>query len=248
MPDNPDRLIVLEGATNFRDLGGYATDEGRTLRWGMVYRADGLGRLTDRDHDRLAGLGIRSVVDFRCDAERARLPNRLPTDLAGRTHHLSIEPGRRDVLLAHLDAKTAKPEHGRDHMIDVYRSFPIEHAAQFRRFFELLLDDEAVPLVFHCAAGKDRTGFAAALFLMALGVHAETVRADYLLTNRHWRNVSPGLLPPDVLAPIIAADLDYLDAGLAAIDHAHGSIDAFFEQCLGLDAGNRARLRDKFMA
>lgn len=120
-----------------------------------------------------------------------------------------------------------------------------EHAGQFRRLFELLGDERSYPVLFHCAAGKDRTGVVAALLLAVLGVSQEEILADYLLTNHHWHGTSPFALsaPAALLSTIISADRSYLSAALDAITEDHGCLEQFYESQLGLSTAAVDRLR-----
>jgi protein-tyrosine phosphatase len=234
-PHDPpaQRVVPLEGASNFRDLGGYAGQHGRRLRWGRLYRSAHLGSLTASDQQRVAHLGITRVLDFRGVAERAATPNRLP---GAAEHSLAIEPTvvqRMDALVA--AGRTLTGPVVSELMRDLYRGLVNQQAARFAELFEHLLAADA-PLVFHCTAGKDRTGVAAALVLLALGVPRDVVRGDYLLTNELYKH--PPLphsdTPPDALAVLWQVQDGFLDAALQVIDSEHGGVDDYLTQRLGL--------------
>jgi protein-tyrosine phosphatase len=250
-----ERRLPLEGARNFRDAGGYPTREGRRVRWGRIYRSDHLAGLSDADRAFLAGLRLGLVCDFRTDAEREKRPSRLGAESGASTVLLSIAPGSpqgfRDAVLG----PGATPERVRALMLEVNRALALEHAATYARMFELLLEAPERPALLHCAGGKDRTGFAAALVLLALGVPRETVMEDYLLTARYltWHGRPPlgrrqreelGLadVDPDLLRPLGEARPEYLAAALAAIDAHHDSLDDYLESRLGLGPARRAAL------
>ena len=180
MPDHPDRRLPLQGASNFRDLGGYPGAGGRPLRWRRLFRSDHLAQLSEADRATLAALGLSRSLDFRGVDERAATPYELP----GVTQHaLSIEPTvvqrLKDLVEAgeSLDAALAQRL-----MQELYRALVNDQAHRFAELFEHLLQADA-PLVFHCTAGKDRTGLATALVLSALGGPRETIMSDYLLSN-----------------------------------------------------------------
>ena len=233
MPSHPDRVWPLQGASNFRDLGGYPGRDGRPLRWRRIFRSDHLGALTDTDRAALADLGVARTFDFRGAAESAATPYALPGVVQ---HSLAIEP----TVVQHLQGLraagstlTAAVTAGL--MKDLYRGLVNDHAHRFAELFEHLLQAEA-PVVFHCTAGKDRTGVAAALILLALGVPRDLVRRDFLLTNDVYRRpvTSHGSdLPEEVLAALWSVRAEYLDAALQTVD-AHGVIEGYLQQRLGL--------------
>ena len=234
MPQHPDRLLRLQGASNFRDLGGYVGQGGRPLRWRRLFRAEHLAGLTAADRATLAGLGLGRAVDFRGQAERAATPYHWPGITA---HALSIEPTvvqRMQDMVAAGQRLTVPLVQGL--MRDLYQTMATEQAPRFAELFALLLADDS-PLVLHCTAGKDRTGVAAALILLALGVPRPVVQQDYLLTNAHYRH--PPLpqtdTPPEVLAVLWRVQADFLDTALATIDAQPGGLHGFLRQRLGLD-------------
>ena len=166
MSDQPDRVWPLQGASNFRDLGGYPGHDGRLVRWRRLFRSDHLGSLTEADKAMLAELGLARSFDFRGVAERAALGYQLP----GLTQHsLAIEPTVVQRMQDLIDAgQSLTPARTAELMADLYRTLVNDQSHRFAELFEHLLTADA-PLVFHCTAGKDRTGFAAALVLLALG-------------------------------------------------------------------------------
>ena len=173
---DPERLVVLEAVHNFRDLGGYAAADGRTIVWRKLFRADGLYRLTPADVAALEPLGLRTVIDLRSAPELDER-GRFPIDAHPVVfHHLPIV----DKTWAHGDA----PEYERDEdfLIWAYQDMLTVGAPRFAKSFEVLAEAEALPAVFHCAAGKDRTGLLAALLLGSLGVSHDDIVADYALT------------------------------------------------------------------
>jgi protein-tyrosine phosphatase len=221
------RLISLEAAHNFRDIGGYHTDDGRQTRWNLLYRADGLSNVTDRDEETLRPLGLRTVIDLRSHAE-----------LAERGH---FPHQRFDVEFEHLPIldelwpETALTDFGNDREFLVWAYQDMLHvgAHRFAHAIRRLARPGAFPAVFHCTAGKDRTGLLAALLLSALGVRREDVLADYALTAAGiarmiaWAERES----PDNAARLAATPAWYFAALPEALDHtlddlchAHGSI------------------------
>jgi protein-tyrosine phosphatase len=246
MPHHPHRVWPLQGASNFRDLGGYPGEQGRPVRWRRLFRSDHLGGLTEADKAELARLGLAQAFDFRGEAERAAVAYELP----GVTQHsLAIEPTvvqRMQDLLSSGQALT--PQRAAELMTELYRALVNDQSHRFAELFERLLEADA-PVVFHCTAGKDRTGFAAALILLALGVPRELVHEDYLITNRVFQPPPPaqGLLSAEVLQVLWRVQPDFLHAALHAVDHDHGGVERYLEQRLGLNAVARRRLIERYL-
>jgi protein-tyrosine phosphatase len=240
--------IPLENASNLRDLGGWPTHEGRRVRPGLIFRAPALLELSDKDVATLAALGIRTVCDLRGEREGMARPVRI----AGARHeHFPIEPSvggsLRDILRTGIATGHANPDDMMALMRDAYRAYALQSFAQYRSLFATMLTDERVPLVFHCAAGKDRTGFGAALILTALGVGWEDVVADYLATNRLWRRETAVFeMAEPVKDVLLSAHPELLAAAFAAVKGAYGSVDTYLEQAIGLGPVERSALRARY--
>ena len=242
----PSRSVPLAGASNFRDLGGYAGAGGRRVKWRRIFRADHLAALTAEDRAHLAALGIARAVDFRGEHERAVLGYTLPRV---EQHVLTIEPTvvqRAQQLLQAGHALTAREAVGL--MQDTYRGFVGENAPRFAQLFALLLASD-VPLVFHCTAGKDRTGFAAALVLLALGVPRDVVMQDYLLTNTLYRRPEglAGPAPREVLEVLWRVQEDFLNAALDSVDRHPGGFDGYLAGVLDVHDAERLRLEALYL-
>jgi len=237
--------IELQGASNLRDLGAYRTGNGRRVRRGLVFRGAALATLTERDLDTLAALRIATVCDFRGVEEVARAPDRL---IGSRFVHLPIEPsvgaGLRDILAT----KEATGEALFAVLERAYVDYALGSTQQYGALFGVLLEG-GTPMLFHCAAGKDRTGFAAALVLATLGVPWADVLADFEATNRLWRRdtVPSSDLPDHVREQLMRANPALLGAAFAAIDREYGSFDAYLDRALGVDQYARARLCDSLL-
>ena len=246
MPNHPQRVWPLQGATNFRDLGGYLGHDGRPVRWRRLFRSDHLAGLTEADKSLLAGLALAKAVDFRGEAERAAVAYELP----GVTQHsLAIEPTvvqRMQDLMS--SGQSLTPERTVELMTELYRALVNDQAHRFAELFEHLLQAEG-PVVFHCTAGKDRTGFAAALILLALGVPRDVVQQDYLLTNRVFQHppTAQGGLSAEVLAVLWRVQPGFLDAALHAVDTDHGGIDRYLAQRLGLSPAALQQLAAQYL-
>jgi protein-tyrosine phosphatase len=237
-------VVALEGGSNFRDLGGYATAQGRTVRRGSVFRSAHLGTLTDADRLAIGRLGVRTVVDLRGVNEAAETPHRVE-GLGCRIVGAHIEPGVGEKIRGAVADGSATPFVMMGFLTDHYRDYPRRCAPGFRTLFATLSEDDHRPLVFHCTAGKDRTGFASALLLTLLGVPWETVMEDYLRTNDLWTG-HIGRYPEldiDTRAAIVEARTPYLEAAFDVVRADYGSPEAFAEKALGLDAKLRDRLK-----
>jgi protein-tyrosine phosphatase len=237
-------VVPLEGGSNFRDLGGHRAADGRTVRRGAVFRSAHLGGLTDEDRRQLGKLGVRTIVDLRGVSEAAETPH-LIDGLSCKVVGAHIEPQLGEKLRGAIDDGTATPFVVMQFLTDHYRDYPRRCAPGFRTLFATLSDGEHRPLVFHCTAGKDRTGFASALLLTLLGVHWDDVMQDYLRTNELWTG-HLGRYPEldiDTRAAIIEARTPYLEAAFEVVRADFGSAEVFAEKALGLGEQQRRQLQ-----
>ncbi len=243
--DEKRRRTPLEGATNFRDLGGYPTRDGRTVKWGLLFRSNGLFALTDADLDYLAGRKFRLVCDFRSVEEQRTAPSRLPADNPPEVLSLGVRPEAGDRLrVLAMSGGTQLGDIVAAYEA-VYRAYARDHHDQFGAFLARLADAESYPAVFHCMEGKDRTGFAAAMILAALGVPDEVIFDDYLLTTTHWKLNArfPGTMDAEAQAAFGAARREYLEAAFDELHRSHGSLDAYVREALGVSGAARKNLR-----
>lgn len=246
MSASPSRHLNLAGASNFRDLGGYPGRNGRAVRWRQIFRSNHLGHLTAADIEVLRPLRLKSAFDFRGAQERVEAMCGLKEIVV---HSLPIEPTVVAALRTRLASGVAlSPVDARNVMRDSYRNYVRYNTPSFRALFAHLLEDRA-PLVIHCTAGKDRTGFACALILHALGVPDEAIAEDYLLTNRFYRRdpSASGELPDDVSQVLGSVDASFLAAAFEAISADYGDLDAYFSDGLRLGASERAQLEARYL-
>lgn len=241
-------VVSLEGGSNFRDLGGYATADGRTVRRGTVFRSAHLGTLTGADRRALGTLGVRTIVDLRGVSEAAGTPH-LVDGVGCRIVGAHIEPGVGEKIRGAVADGSANPHLMMRFLTEHYRDYPRRCTPGFRTLFATLSDGAHRPLVFHCTAGKDRTGFASALLLTLLGVPWETVMEDYLRTNDLWIGHHGGYpeLDIDTRAAIVEARTPYLEAAFEVVRTDHGSPEAFADKALGLGPSGLARLRSDLL-
>jgi protein-tyrosine phosphatase len=241
------RHLNLAGASNFRDLGGYPARDGRHTRWRQLFRSNHLGYLTDDDVVILRDLGLKSAFDLRGAEER------LPTLCRHEgitVHSLPIEPVTMTVLRGILaEGRPLRGSETAEVMRESYRNYVRHNTQTYKTLFTHLLGDSA-PLVIHCTAGKDRTGFAAALILKALGVSDEVIAEDYLLTNQYYRRAEAGVssdLPEEVRAVLGSVEASFLVAALDTIRADYGDLEAYFEAGLGLGLRERAELERRYL-
>ena len=237
----PPFVVPLTGTSNFRDLGGYTTADGRRVRRGLVFRSAALGGLTAADRSVVATLGLRTICDLRGRHEREAAPTRVDGIALV---PLPIEPGVGASLRDLLHTKEATGEALQSVLERAYCSYALTCTLQYRAMLDRILDS-GTPLLFHCTAGKDRTGFGAALLLTALGVPWEQIVADFEATNRLWRrDTLPGVgLPLVIRETLLRADPTLLAAAFAAIREEYGSVDQYLDTALGLSPERVALLQ-----
>ncbi|MET0546140.1 MAG: tyrosine-protein phosphatase [Caulobacterales bacterium] len=260
-----ERVLPLEGGRNFRDLGGYTTENAESVRWGLLYRSGSMVNLTSRDYGLLRSLNIATICDFRSTSERENEPTdwrQIKESVAYQTRDYTANSAGLKALLA--DPSTLTPQKVRETILAMYRAFPYEHAASYRSLF-LDIRDGKLPLAFNCSAGKDRTGLGAALVLSALGVPQQTILDDYALSDKivNYEKVvaapsaghaktSAGFevisqLTPEQREPLLKSDPAYLMAALDEIVRREGSLDAYFVKALGLTAKDLSTIRGRLL-
>lgn len=248
----PVRLPSIAGSRNLRDLGGYRTVDGASVRWGRIYRSGTLAQLQPAGAAALRELGVQSLCDLRTTRERQAQPyhwrDGFELDYWCRDYETSF-----GELRQLLEAGIASGERARAAMIEGYRRLPFEQAPAYREIFDLLAFGK-VPLVFCCSAGKDRAGIAAALILTTLGVPRDSVIADYVLTDSvvdlereivQYANGSSSLSrqPAAVVRAILGCDATYIAAALDAVAPTAAAFDAYLHETLGVNAAVLTSIR-----
>ena len=252
-----ERVLPLEQGSNFRDIGGYPAAGGRHVKWGMIYRSGATPLLTPADQQAIGRLGLANMVDLRSSEERQLAPSRIdgvPYNAVGYSMtaiFTAMKPAAGQAAASPSDA--------------LYRQLPQMLAPQMRLLFARLLERQG-PLVYNCSAGQDRTGFATAMILSALGVPRQTILADYLLSTRYrhpefeMARFVPAAFPDNPAAkmfaqykgqkpqPLMEPDgTPYLVHAFDAIDQRYGSVDAYLAKEAGVTAVDLAALKAAYL-
>jgi protein-tyrosine phosphatase len=257
-----DRIHRFDALDNFRDYGDYDTAAGRRIATGRLFRSAHQARVSDADLERLGALGIGTIVDLRRPGERRDQPSKRPPGWAGQVLDSDLGPDGEAPHIRFLRTADLTVDAGRTFMTGIYRTLPFEpaHLDLFARYFRALGDGDGAVLI-HCTAGKDRTGTLAALTHHLLGVHHDDLIADYLLTNtavdlegmapkvaRQLEKVTGRPAAHDAVVAFLGVEPVYLETAIAGIEARHGSIDAYLEQALGVDAALRDRIGERLSA
>ena len=250
--DSSRREIKLQGAVNFRDIGGYKTKDGMHVKWGKIYRSAALNNLTPQDLEILGKKSLQFDIDFRGPYEVKIAPDKIPVSV----NQISLPAGSENIGDSTYMKQMVVSMKSDSALIQFYSNLAPFHD-RYKPLFDLLLtvkSDSA--LLFHCSAGKDRTGIAATLILYALGVDDTTILADYLATNYYRRNeneraikgmVALYKMNQETAANMMAAKESYIEATFNIIRLKYGSIDLFLEMEMGLTAEKRNKLKQKFL-
>ena len=255
--------VPLEGASNFRDMGGYQMPAGGQIRWGRLYRSGHLSALSSDDLKHLEHLDLKLICDFRRKEEQSRQPARLPPQNPPRLVSLAITPGSSDSFFNKLRNRLNIGDPDPREMAEFMQAVNLElfeyHSAKYKAMFELILEQESGAVLINCTAGKDRTGFGAALILYALGATRETVLHDYLLTTRYtqaadhsrWmKSYGDSFSKPvnrELLLPILEARAEYLNSALDGIIKQYGSVLNYLEGRLELGQYELGELRRRYL-
>lgn len=259
--DHADRRLPFDGAPNFRDLGGYAAADGRQVQWRRVFRSGHLADLTDDDLTLFESLNVGFVCDLRFDGERERRPSRFFERVRPEVMTTNLWPGSGDAFVKHVRDGTLNAEFTSGFMEEIFRGFVNNLADQFAAAFARLLDAQDGAVLMHCTAGKDRTGFAAAALLLALGVDRDTVVEDYMLSARYYSvedavkrarkdfaDAGAPMPAAEALAPFHDIRPDYILASFDEMARCYGSVEAFIEQGLALGPEQRTRLKNLYLS
>ncbi len=252
-----ERKLGMQGTPNFRDFGGYPTINGGRVKWGFLFRSGQLSSLSDQDVELLASLNLDLICDFRRLEEQESDPSRLPGKNPPRIASLPIIPGSNSRFFEQPAGQMSDRQAMFDFMLEINRDFAETQTAAYAQMFKEILEVEDARFLVHCAAGKDRTGFAAAIFLLALGVSREVVMRDYMLTGRFFH---PDLeidrlrekyqmqqMDTQSILPMLEVHEDYLSRALLAIEQRFPSVDVYLNEVLGVGAAEVALLQARYL-
>lgn len=269
-----ERLVQLDGTFNFRDIGGYVGADGRQVKWGKFFRADALCKLTKNDVAKLVEMGIKTVVDYRGQAEwqkepdveipGAKIVNLSPHAEVARLASGNITDDREKIekLLATAQSPEGAAffEKNLNSMADQMRELVGGEIAipQYQKFMQIILDEANTPIIFHCRGGKDRTGWGAMLILFALGVSKEDIAYDYHLTKEYmksrnvkrmdeYRQYTDNEMVLDFLAALMDTREIYLDAAFDQITKMAGTPETYLTDVLNLTSADIAKLREMYL-
>jgi protein-tyrosine phosphatase len=245
------RILKLQGAANFRDLGGYQNANGQSVKWGLVYRSEALGYLTDNDLSHLSNLGLRLVCDLRTPGEITALPDRVPQTAQWKATPAQEGDFDTSMLPTLLFNRKIIPEL----MRMSYPKLLADNPQRFGAVLTCFANPQNLPAVFHCTAGKDRAGLVAALLLGLLGVPDNVIVEDYTLSNLAFDSLFDKFIsgsistirhfgiPLDELHPMLIADPVWMEEALAYLNETYGSIQSYLQQAAGMDADVIERIR-----
>ncbi|WP_372782236.1 tyrosine-protein phosphatase [Phenylobacterium sp.] len=254
------RHIDFDGIENFRDFGGYDTASGRPVKRELLYRSANHAYATDADLERMRALGLAAIIDLRRTEERTREPSKRWPGFGAAVVENDILSDHADWVDSMKDVEV-NAQWFLDDGMGYYRRAPFEprHIDLFSRYFQTLASADGA-IVVHCAAGKDRTGLICALTHHVLGVSAEDIMADYLLTNDEarlarkmaflgpWLRDTVGKTVDEAgLRVAVSVNAAYLETAFGVIREAHGSLDGYLTDLLGVDQALRERLQDRLL-
>lgn len=239
----------MEKIPNFRDFGGYKTQNGLTIKQGLLFRSGDLANASDNDLKKLSPLGIKTIIDLRTKKEKKNKPDRLPDNSGIKSIHIPIKVTLHDEspfiwqLLSLLFGKARNLDYGQA-MKQVYQEYVTDFGSEFSEIIRLASEVRNLPLLIHCAGGKDRTGFAGGLIQLVLGVPVEAVIDDYLKSNDYLNDARDEFydrlnklsffgVSSAKFAPIFEARREYLEAAFDQISHDFGSVDDYVREGLG---------------
>jgi protein-tyrosine phosphatase len=262
--DSLGNALEISSVPNLRDVGGYETADGATVKRGIVYRSDTFNPMTAEDIQKLEELRLKNDYDLRTDAEIKKQPDEIPTGVL--YHQLNVLADAKSSSAVELGALLHDPKktnvalgNGKieEMFVEVYREFITLPSAKesYCALFQDLANPDMAPGVFHCTTGKDRTGWAAAALLTLLGVPRDTVMADYMRTNEYtlpqFSKVTDEFVAAggerDIALAIFGVKTEYLNSSFDAMEKDYGTIENYFSKGLGIDAAGQQKLRDRFL-
>ena len=249
------RLLPMDGAFNTRELGGYKTTDGKSVKWGMLFRSDKLSDISENDQLYLQSLGIKRIVDFRSKGEKTEDPDIIPEGINYIETPINVDGAMRSKIEAVLKGETKKEI--KSFLVDANKEFVTNYTSVYEDFLRGLIDEDG-PTLFHCTAGKDRAGFAAAITLIALGVSKEDVIEDYMKTNIFTKDKIDEMIDKiklmslyqadaEILRPLIGVERIYIETAFKTAEEKYGSLENFIREGLNISDDEIQILRNKFV-
>jgi len=255
------RLLNFEGIANFRDLGGYPTTDGQQVKWGVLYRSATLAESSRADLIGLQQLKLATLIDFRSAAEKEQEPNHLPDPIGFNVVEIpTLDDGNKAMvgeIMTRIESGNFDGFDPNALMLEGNRQFATTFTPQFSQFMHTILAANGAPVLWHCSAGKDRTGFAAAILLRILGVPQDVVMQDYMASRQHALDarksqllllrVFKGEEAADKMAMLMGVEEIWLNAAFEQIDAVWGSFDNYVRDGLGLSATEIEQLQNSLL-
>ena len=255
------RVLNFEGIANFRDVGGYETFDGRRTKWGVLYRSGNWAEASRADLKAVEQLGLHTMVDFRSSAEKEEEPDRLPDNKSFEVIEIPTLDGGDNAVAEEIMARIENGDfegfEPDSFMVEANRALGTKFTPQYREFFQAVLAADGEPVIWHCSAGKDRAGFAAAALLRVLGVDQETVIEDYMLSKKYSVEARRNLLRmlrvvegeevADKLEVLMGVEREWLEAAFDEIDSEYGNFDSYVREGLQLSEADVQQLRAQLL-
>lgn len=261
---HPKRLITLEGGINFRDLGGYTTKDGRSVKWRKLFRSGAHNLLTQNDAKLLQNLGIETIADFRSIDEQRKAPTDIGLFGADVTHlywdyHMDMNE---QMFIDKFKQGGDLTALSKQIMSEFYVSLPTQFAKRYQSVFESLLENKVT--LFHCSAGKDRTGVMAMILLTLCGVEEDLIIADYEMTQhveslKKLHTISPSSdknnpamamfakLPSDAMNALMGSPIDYIKIAMHQIRSEYGSMENYAQKALNLTSSEIKQIQENYL-
>ncbi len=245
------RKLSMDGSYNSRELGGYKTTDGKSVKWGVLFRSDKLSDISLEDQKYLKNLGIQRIVDFRSKAEKAEDPDKIPEGVAYIEMPIEVDGAMRTKIEAILKGEINRNVKG--FLIEANEEFIKNYSHIYSKFLKDLAKEQK-PTMFHCTAGKDRAGFAAAITLIAIGVSKEDAINDYMKTNEYTAERINEMISKielmslyqtdgELLRPLLGVEREYLEAAFKAAEDEYGSLENYIRSGLNISEKEIQQLR-----
>ena len=246
-----NRLLPMDGSYNTRELGGYKTLDGKSVKWGVLFRSDKLSDISEADQNYLVNLGIKKIVDFRSESEKNEDPDKIPEDIDYVEMPIEVDGAMRTKIEAILKGETDRDV--KSFLIEANEEFINNYSHIYSKFLKDLAREQK-PTLFHCTAGKDRAGFAAAITLIAIGVSKEDAIEDYMKTNEYTADRIEEMISNielmslyqtdgELLRPLLGVEREYLETALKTAEDQYGSIEKYIREGLGISEEEIQKLK-----